>query len=417
MQLKAIDLFCGAGGASDGLAAIGYEVIGLEADEAAAASHHAAGHDTDCVDITRMDPLDYAGLDIDLLWASPPCTAWSQAGKKKAHSEVGLVLEMIDVAAAGGNLAPLYARLTDKSAGLVAEPLRFIRRLMPRAVAFEQVPTAKVAWEAITPHLQAMGYSVAVEVLHAEQYGVPQTRRRAILIARRDGFPAAMPEPTHSRYYPRDPKRLDDGVLPWVTMAEALGMPAGGVTLATTAHLRAYDRSVPRGLGQPAPTVAFGKDPGNWKWMLSAGFAGMGAPRPQDEPAPTMTGKGTACWTDDPETWMPAAQRREFDEGSWPTERPSTTIVGSFRPDIVAAPGYRKPGDPPRQKTPDSVRITVEEAATLQGFAPGRPFTGSTTSRFRQVGNSVPPPLAAAIAHTLLHPEYLTQTLNREASA
>ena len=57
---------------------------------------------------------------------------------------------------------------------------------------------------------------------------------------------------------------------------------------------------------------------------------------------------------------------------SWVFERPSTTVVGSFRPDVQAAPGYRKAGDGPRQNTPGSVVITEAEALTLQGLpSPG----------------------------------------------
>ena len=81
---------------------------------------------------------------------------------------------------------------------------------------------------------------------------------------------------------------------------------------------------------------------------------------------------------------------------SWVFDRPSPTVVGSFRPDIVAAPGYRKPGDGPRQTTPGSVRITLEEAARLQSFPDDYPWQGSKTKRFEQVGNAVPPPVAAA---------------------
>jgi DNA (cytosine-5)-methyltransferase 1 len=46
-------------------------------------------------------------------------------------------------------------------------------------------------------------------------------------------------------------------------------------------------------------------------------------------------------------------------------------------------------------------RITVEEATTLQGFPPGTQFAGSVIARYRQIGNSVPPPLAYAVAVTM----------------
>jgi DNA (cytosine-5)-methyltransferase 1 len=69
-------------------------------------------------------------------------------------------------------------------------------------------------WEACARVLRRCGYSVATGVLRAEQYGVPQTRQRAILVARSPQLtgllgPAVLPPPTHSRYYNRTPQRLD----------------------------------------------------------------------------------------------------------------------------------------------------------------------------------------------------------------
>jgi DNA (cytosine-5)-methyltransferase 1 len=79
---------------------------------------------------------------------------------------------------------------------------------------------------------------------------------------------------------------------------------------------------------------------------------------------------------------------------SWAYRRPSPTIVGTFRPDVVAAPGYRKPGDPPRQKTPGSIQVTVAEAGVLQSFPPDFPWQGKESKQYLQAGNAVPPLMA-----------------------
>jgi len=101
---------------------------------------------------------------------------------------------------------------------------------------------------------------------------------------------------------------------------------------------------------------------------------------PTGGPAPAVTEKARS--------WM----LRFGDTGSsWAWERPDTTIVGSFRPDIVAAPGYRKKGDPSRRNAPGSIRVTLEEAAVPQSFPPEYPWQGSRTAKFRQIGNAVPP--------------------------
>ena len=79
----------------------------------------------------------------------------------------------------------------------------------------------------------------------------------------------------------------------------------------------------------------------------------------------------------------------------WVFERPATTVVGQFRPGVIAAPGFRK--DVSRQNAAGSVRVTVQDAATLQGFRTDYPWQGPNTKQHEQVGNAVPPPLAAHV--------------------
>ena len=74
----------------------------------------------------------------------------------------------------------------------------------------------------------------------------------------------------------------------------------------------------------------------------------------------------------------------------WVFDQPSTTVVGSFRPDVQAAPGYRKPGDGPRQNTPGSVVTTHEERLVLQGLPRDWKVVGRDARRDLQVGNSCP---------------------------
>lgn len=78
------------------------------------------------------------------------------------------------------------------------------------------------------------------------------------------------------------------------------------------------------------------------------------------------------------------------DRALWPLERASTTVVGSFRPEVQAAPGYRRAGDPPRQGTPGSVVTTHKERLILQDLPRDWVVVGSDASRDLQVGNSVP---------------------------
>jgi len=269
------------------------------------------------------------------------------AGKGAGREHMAALLAAVAKVAARRTpedaIAAVADEALDERSVLVLEPLRVIVAHRPRNVALEQVPPVLPIWEDYARHMRSMGYSVWTGILNAEQYGVPQTRRRAVLMASLDRE-VHPPAPTHSRYYSRSPEKLDEGVLPWVSMAQALGW---GMTQ--------------RGLEHPAPTLTSGSRAANW--------------------VPETPNGGDASWSE---------------------VRPSPTIVGSFAPDVVAAPGYRKAGDGPRQAQPGSIRVTVEQAGILQSFRPDYPWQGVKSRQFEQVGNAVPPLLAAAVVGALL---------------
>lgn len=151
----------------------------------------------------------------------------------------------------------------------------------------------------------------------------------------------------------------------------------------------------PRSVGEPSYTIranGSGSHPSGTEWRMHAAgvTSAPGQPRDAAEPSATITGNGTAAWSPTlahPDRDTPA-------DAAWSADRPSPTIVGSFAPDVVAAPGYRGPGDGPRQNAKGSVRVTVQEAAILQGFPADYPWQGTRTAQYRQIGDAVPPPLA-----------------------
>lgn len=107
---------------------------------------------------------------------------------------------------------------------------------------------------------------------------------------------------------------------------------------------------------------------------------------------------GEVCWPapthlDRPVTLARVLKHRD-DLPEWAQTRPSTTVVGTFKPEVLAAPGWRKPGDRPRQHTPDSAVASLEERLLLQGFPRGWKVTGPASARDLQVGNALPPLLA-----------------------
>lgn len=225
---RVLDLFAGTG---VGVACqqLGVEEFGVEIWEPAVKSREANGMSTVYRDVWDAGAPERLGLDFDTLWASPPCQSFSMAGKGAGRKALDDVLEAIENGdwRTIADLKALSARVGDDRTALVLTPLHYIHRYRPAYVVFEQVPPVLPVWEAHRAPLEAMGYSVWVGYLNSEQYGVPQTRKRAYLMARRDGKAVNPPTPTHSRYYSRTPERLDEGVEKWVSMAEALGRFAG----------------------------------------------------------------------------------------------------------------------------------------------------------------------------------------------
>jgi DNA (cytosine-5)-methyltransferase 1 len=404
------DDFAGPGGWSEGLRLLGLaEDVGVEFEANAVATARAAGHARWQIDVTSPECRGYAWPSFWLYIASPPCQTFSMAGKGAGREHMAALLAAVAKVAAGrapeDAIAAVADDALDERSVLVLEPLRVIVAHRPRNVALEQVPPVLPIWEDYARHMRSMGYSVWTGILNAEQYGVPQTRRRAVLMASLDRE-VHPPAPTHSRYYSRTPEKLDEGVLPWVSMAQALGehdalvgFPrrddgrAGGSVEIDGEHYRARDL---RPTSEPAQTVT--EKARSWVAFQGNQYpqraAGGRQERSLEHPAPTLTsGSRSANWV--PET-------PNGGDASWSEVRPSPTIVGSFAPDVVAAPGYRKPGDGPRQNQPGSIRVTVEQAGILQSFRPDYPWQGVKSRQFEQVGNAVPPLLAAAVVGALL---------------
>lgn len=278
MTGQVVDLFAGPGGWDVAAHALGMDVIGVELDQAACDTRRAAGFNTLQASVADLDPLDFRPCDG--LIASPPCQAWSSAGKRGGERDKPIVYRAArDIVTGDHSLAEDLARCEDPRSLLVVEPLRWALALRPRWLAFEQVPPVLEFWRYIAEFLRAAGYQVWTGLLSSERYGVAQTRRRAILMASLDG-PVAPPAPTHQAYVPGEPAREEitlEGVLePWVSMAEALGWTGDGEVNYRRGGDR-IDESVPT--GGPSPTLTGRFD----RWQV-------GFPRLADDGAATEDG-------------------------------------------------------------------------------------------------------------------------------
>lgn len=365
MSYDALDDFAGPGGWDEGARMVGLTTLGIEWDMAACQTAKAAGHDRIRADVAAYPSHPFAGIPGYI--ASPPCQAWSMAGKRKGEFDRANCHVLADRMAAGDDSTD-WTEWEDERSALVCQPVRRVRELRPAWIALEEVPAVLGLWENFARIFRGWGYSVWVGVLNAADYGVPQTRQRCILMARADMY-VDPPVPTHSRIGETGDLFGGHRKL-WVSMAEALGwrFPAPSCT-------------VSGGGGDTGGPEPFAN--ANYRRKLaafvSAGITGEGRPKdPLTQPADTLTGKGTAYWC---------------------YERPATTVVGSYCPDVISPPGYRT--EVSHQNAEGGVRVTVAEGGVLQSFPADYPWQGSRTKQYQQVGNAIPPLLAAHILAAL----------------
>lgn len=381
--MRALDLFAGTGW---GVACkrLGIQEMGVELMPEACATREANGMATIYHDAWEGLLGDLWVPDYDLLIASPPCQTFSLAGHGAGRKALDEVLEAIYTGAyMEPSLLRAFGERHDERTALVLTPLAHVYRDQPRLVAFEQVPTVLPVWEACASVMREMGYSVWTGVLHAEQYGVPQTRKRAILMASLDSE-MGPPTPTHSRYYSRDPGKLDDGVLPWVSMAEALGW-------GREAPSPTYCNSGHGGAG-----IEWGGNSVRKQMRAQSSSGESWVKKPGVEP-----GSNDAIRL----TTSDAAALQSYPTGRGLVDRPSPTITGGGTETGGAEPiaKYVERYTSSDSWTGSTERLSVDEAATLQSYPLEPPFIwcGAKTKVFLQIGNAVPPLLAEAILSQL----------------
>lgn len=443
--MRIVDLFAGPGGWEEGMRALGLhdDCLGIEWDGAACDTARAAGHDRLQADIALLDPRDFG--PVDGLTASPPCQSFSAAGKGLGRQDKPYVIQCAHELAAGFDSRYQYTHLLKDSRSLLTvEPLRWALALKPRWLAFEQVPAVLELWSLFAGLLAEHGYQSATGLLTAEQYGVPQTRKRAYLIASLDG-PVSLPAPTHQRYKRGVPAAAGGGLLPWVSMAEALGW---GMTrrpsMTVTGGGVATGGAEPFGNGA-RKSMAKHRESGDWKLVSNQSVGGVGrAERASDErasaePCVTLSGgpavgfvqrersgerfdpHASPCqaitskarsWTlrqsarsvaplraaDEPAFTMTAGH--DAGDRQWTYSRPCTSICGDPR---IMAPGRHDPNVSGSQMK-GALRITEAEASILMGFPADYPWQGSRSKQFQQIGNAVAPPMGAVVIGAALAP-------------
>lgn len=337
----ALDLFSGCGGGSLGVEAAGFHLIGaVEIDEAAAASYRRTlGIDATVADIREVTPECFAPSgpqgELTLLFGCPPCQSFTDLRRGRPRTVAD-----------------------DARDAMPSEFLRFVSALRPRSIAFENVPGLvrgrnRASFDRFTAALKGLGYGVAWSVLDAADFGVPQHRRRLVLVGSRVAVPR-LPEPTHG---PRSP-----GLRAHNVVRDAIG------ALPPLATGQASE-SDPMHRARRHSTLVIERlqhlDPGGSRSDLPLRLQ-------------------LRCHLDHD------GHKDAYGRMSW--DKPAPTLTSGC---TNVSRG--------RFCHPEQHRaITAREALLLQSFPDGTILVGGAEAVAAQIGNAVPPPMATAIAAAVL---------------
>lgn len=346
-----VDLFSGAGGTGLGFKQAGFEIIGaIEIDLHAATTYEKnLGISVEQTDIRELSPktfrekLRFKRKQLDVMVGCPPCQGFTRMRNDK-----------------GAN---------DKRNDLVLRYLDYIKEFMPRFAVFENVPGlirtghGRKYFKDLVDGLEELGYEAVWYEIDAVSYGVPQYRKRVIVVAARDHEHPPFPKETHG---PPDDERVTEGTLEqWLTVRDAIGndeYPA----------IEAGENGEQKGKYPNHVAANTGSS------VLS--FIKM---------VPANGGSRTDV---EEQRWLDCHKNHNghkdvYGRIAW--DRPANTITTG-----CTNPSKGRFVHPSQDRA-----ITAREAAVLQGFPPDYRFYGYKHAE--QIGNAVPPPLAYAIANVL----------------
>jgi DNA (cytosine-5)-methyltransferase 1 len=354
--LKAISLFSGAGGMDVGVLQAGFDIKAcVEIDKNCCATlrenikrkkRNTLVYEGDIRELspgTILEEIELQAGQVDLLFGGPPCQAFSQIGKQKS--------------------------LEDERGLLLYQMIRYAEAIQPRAIMMEQVKgllTAKDlsgksggVFESFVAQLEEMDYVPKWRVMLAAQYGVPQLRERVFIVATKKPNGFKFPEPTHDK-----PERCDSlfALLPYTTVGEAI-----------------------KGIRNPVRKGETSEIPDDSHYDVTPA-------RDRERIHGVPEGKNLSSQTQLPKEQICGLTKKDTTKFlRLDRNKPSNTLRGG---EIF----YHPTED--RYLTPrEYMRIHgYPDDYVLRGPIRGRTGTVRDLDQHRQIGNSVPPPLARAIA-------------------
>ncbi len=381
--LTTVDLFCGAGGITEGFRHAGYHALyGNDCDPWAIQTFE-ANHPATWADRRKVEEIDPSEIrrklglkrgELSVLVGGPPCQGFSINAPERF--------------------------LEDPRNALFRHYLRFVEEFRPQALLCENVPGMLSladghVFEQILAEFRKCGYYVSVKILFAAHYGVPQERWRLIILGSLRGPAPLHPYPTHyavGRANFRGGRTMTfrlgpierSTLLPAVTVADGIGdlprlrMGEGGEVIR-------YDREAH---GEYSKALRGSENEGTYN-HLAAELSQQNVERLRHI-------RPGGSWRDIPFDLLPKGMKRARTSDH-------TKRYGRLRAEGLSATIMTK-CDPHWGPVflPDQDRaLTVREAARLQSFPDWYRFLGPRVAQYEQVGNAVPVLMAGAIARSL----------------
>lgn len=351
----AVSLFSGAGGMDVGFARAGFDIVFANDIDADACATYRLNHSGEIFHGSLLDPEvneHLASRQVDLVFGGPPCQGFSVAGKMNPDDERSqLIHSFFDV----------------------------VDQLQPKAFVCENVKALAHLnrWAGVRRALMDRGrksHRVALVVLNATDFGVPQIRERMFLVG------------LHQEIFSGSDQDFQN--LIEVSLAAQKSKPTTVAEIVRTLG-RAGSATNPRVC---SAKITFARSP----VMRKSPYAGMifngaGRPLPAQKWATTLPASMGGNKT-------PIIDEEEIFEGE-------PSFVEEYHRHLMQG------GKPKSGTAPDRLRrLTVDECLAIQTFPPHYELAGSRSAQYRQIGNAVPPMLAEAVARVV------SQILDKETA-
>lgn len=364
-----VDLFCGAGGLSEGLRQAGFDPrVAVDFDPNAIATYKANHPETETIlgnveNVTGEQIKRLAGSDdIDLIAGGPSCQGFSTHGKRIQDDPRNFLFKH-------------FVRLVDE-----VRPKMFLMENVRGMLTYSKGYFKKQIEEAF----EEIGYRTRFTQVCAADYGVPQMRHRVLFIGTRiDDIELSFPRPTHGAE--------DLGLKPYVTVQEALSdlpLMAGDYKADTRNYLSGpqndYQRYARRGSGK----------------TLTMHVANRLSEQAQAIANVVQQGQGLRSVSPDV---LPDRFKKMRTIGNGALRRDCTTLyyrLNPSRPSYTITCYYRNIASGPFLHPWEDRSLSHREAARLMSFPDSYRFMGANFTR--QIGNAVPVLMANAIGAELV---------------